>query len=492
MRKWIFGLCLLGVWTGVYGAAPWGAMRGYDEKLENSQRNAAFAGGYRFLLPQIITGDSVRVSLHIPAEDEKKRANYEQMIAQNYNKWFEQTAKIIRSSGREREFADVLKILDRGIKVVFLPPQAQVDVRFYIVPFSSVRQRCGEGAGGCYIPMKKEGDVPAIYLPKDQFLLKTLSLGRATTRFIGLHEIGHSLGLSDQYKKARNSTTHRRYASAETGKSIMNHSTSITCDDADGIVNLIDIAQGTARGGDKGWKSLCPKSKDYYIRGQSGLRGPYTISSDDMQEWELETYQNGTRAEVQRFLLAENSVSTVFEPLPESVRQRDGLKRPVLAVGPRGEKIYYAYFYDTWVKLAVLGGKAVRGEIFQPETVSSNRQKITHRSVYAKKGDRVVVLVASYNTKGGKASYVEISNAKEALLEMTLYFDKKGQVISAFYSEPNPRLDMLKKKAPQEVYGVLAHSSLLNEVADKTKQAQKNHLQQQLAQWFNWQKHQPQ
>ena len=48
MRKWIFGLCLLGVWTGVYGAAPWGAMRGYDEKLENSQRNAAFAGGYRF------------------------------------------------------------------------------------------------------------------------------------------------------------------------------------------------------------------------------------------------------------------------------------------------------------------------------------------------------------------------------------------------------------------------------------------------------------
>ena len=132
------------VFAGGVDGRVWRRAVGSDEKLENSQRNAAFAGGYRFLLPQIITGDSVRVSLHIPAEDEKKRANYEQMIAQNYNKWFEQTAKIIRSSGREREFADVLKILDRGIKVVFLPPQAQVDARFYIVPFSSVRQRCGE------------------------------------------------------------------------------------------------------------------------------------------------------------------------------------------------------------------------------------------------------------------------------------------------------------------------------------------------------------
>lgn len=198
----------------------------------------------------------MRVSLQIPASDEAKRPKYEEMISQNYNEWFAQTAKIIRSAGREQEFADVLQILDRGISVEFSRPGQAADIVFYIVPFKEMQQACGKTAGGCYI---RGNDMPTIYLPKNQLLMALLSAGRVNTRRIGVHEIGHSLGLSDQYKQARNKNTHDRYSSVQTGKSVMNHSGSLTCDDADGIVNLIDIAQGTARGGNKGWKSLCPQ-----------------------------------------------------------------------------------------------------------------------------------------------------------------------------------------------------------------------------------------
>ena len=140
MRKLLF--CLFFVLAGA------GAMADYDQKTDDSPWANRFHGGYAYLIPQIITGAPVRVSLQIPASDEAKRPKYEEMISQNYNEWFAQTAKIIRSAGREQEFADVLQILDRGISVEVSRPGQAADIVFYIVPFKECSRLAGKQPAG--------------------------------------------------------------------------------------------------------------------------------------------------------------------------------------------------------------------------------------------------------------------------------------------------------------------------------------------------------
>ena len=483
MRKIILLIVCLLAGAGAYAAAPWGAMRDYVDPSAASDQSSAFRAGHHYLMPQLISGAPVRVLLELLPTDEDKRPQYEELIAQIYDRWFSETAQIIRSEGREQEFADVLEILDRGISVVF-PKQGQaVDIRIYILPFKEVQSACGYLASGCYINPYKAQEKPIIYLPKNQFLLKFLSGGEINLSRIGMHEVGHSLGLSDQYKKAKDRTSHARYASAAAGKSIMNRSRSITCDDADGIVNLIDIARGTARGGNAGWKSLCPKSEEYYIRGQSGLRGPYSISRVDLNSWKLQVYRNGEVTTEQQVSLVENPFGGAFYNMPETVRERDGLGRPVVAAGPHGEEVYYSYWYNRYIKLVMVNGKAVRGEVVTPAVRAGPQPS---RKVYTQKGDRLVSLLTAYDKQGGLASYSELSSGGQVLLSLDLYFDKKGRIFREVYSDEERPARIAKPEDPQ---AALSQQTMADMVSLQAQQSKQNKLKKQLLDWFKGQKY---
>jgi hypothetical protein len=92
-----------------------------------------------------------------------------------------------------------------------------------------------------------------------------------------LHELGHTFGLSDQYERAYN--TDKNYSSEYDKKdarglwfsalgvyippitdSVMAADVirnSISCDDADGLIALIDRFKKIKRGGDGGWLGMC-------------------------------------------------------------------------------------------------------------------------------------------------------------------------------------------------------------------------------------------
>ena len=477
MRKLLFSLFFILSGAGAFGAAPWGAMDDYDQKTDDSPWENQFHGGYAYLIPQIITGAPVRVSLWIPAEDEDKRPKYEEMIAQNYNQWFTQTAKIIRSAGREQEFADVLQILDRGISVKFPKPGQAADIVFHIVPFREMQQACGKTAGGCYI---RGNDMPAIYLPKNQLLMTLLSAGKMNTRRAGVHEIGHSVGLSDQYKQARNKNTHDRYSSAQTGKSVMNQSGSLTCDDADGIVNLIDIAQGTARGGNQGWKSLCPKSPEYYIRGQSGLRGPYLISSkDNAHTWFLQEFRQGKKVREQQWQLSDGNGLSPFDMLPETVQQRDGLGRPVLAKGPHGETIYYSYLYERRMKMVLSGGKLVLGEVKTPKWEGLTQTNV--HSVIVNQGGETILISANQTKKGGEAVYIRQDRSGQAKQIVRLVFDRKNRLTDTWYGNEK---NLFSPWDMESAAGYMSAVMGKDKVSIEVFKAQVKNVAQKLQKWY--------
>lgn len=261
-------------------------------------------------------------------------------------------------------------------------------------------------------------------------MIGALTSWRMSTRQIRMHEIGHSLGLDEQYKSGLEGNASRRYSSAIAGKGVMNKSKSISCDDADGIVNLIDIALGNARGGDKGWKSLCPKSPEYYVRGQSAMRGPYTITTEDGFRWKFEVYDKGKQVHSEEIVLEQMPGYSLFTPVPETVLQRDALGRPVLGQGPQGEQIYHSYFYDQQMKLVFRDGKAIRGETFTVSWVNNNK-KTRKLGVYMRKDNRVSLIGLILPSNGNsKAFYAERYSSGATHLEITIRFNKRHQLIS--------------------------------------------------------------
>lgn len=311
------------------------------------------------LLSKFLQGKPVRISVSTLPEWSKTPREYYEQLDQFYKEWFSSVITIIEKSGRQNEFADLLPLFKR-IKTQFVKEGEPADVIVKILPEIIIQLQCG--ASACYIVKPYDPDyVPQMLLSQENSK-ESRRVQERTFKKQALHEIGHSLGLNDQYAQARNKNP-SRYASAYIYDGIMNKSSRISCDEADGLINLSDILRGTARGGNKGWKSLCPFSKDYYIRGRSALRGPYWISSPYPGVFVLETYQAGKVISSQTYALADQPAFVPLDPhMREKVLKRDLFDRPVVSQGANGEKIYYTYFFEGYFRLAVKNGQALWAE----------------------------------------------------------------------------------------------------------------------------------
>ena len=217
---------------------PWGALK---EFVEDERPNYA--------MDFFIRGEPLWyfVSEEISPEEEA-------IIIKNFQKWPQKILQHIEKAGREKEFKVIIPLLRRPL---ILKKQLGVDITFGI----KEEGFCGEKAAGCFISKKR--------------LIAVVEPYRKYFERITLHEIGHFFGLADQYEAARDNS-HAEYSSdvnKESGSVMLalgQMRSKITCDDADGFINVLDLRLAQYNKGkfskraSKGWKSLCPESTNFY------------------------------------------------------------------------------------------------------------------------------------------------------------------------------------------------------------------------------------
>ena len=355
MRKTILSfLCLCAV--GVSWATPWGVLHDYQEIQEEAK---AGQEDYPYLIDVILQGGSVRVYLEGPEDmTDKERAQYEQEVNEGYQRWFSHTAKTIRQKNRTEEFADILPLLEEGIPVKFVNDKQDANINFKFVPRMVMKTECGSRtAAACYT--RRYQPMPTIFLVEKTFSLRNMLSTTGRSRIsTATHEIGHSLGLSDQYSiNGGRNNSDIRYSTPENQASLMNRSDQLKCDDADGMVNLIDLSRKKFRGGLDGWKGFCKKSP-VYVQGMVASKGPYFIGNLDKRYMTVDVVRNGVEEER---LVFDDSITDDYSPLASrshwNVTERDAQGRVVRTAGPNGEEAFFSYGYDLKWELVVKDGK---------------------------------------------------------------------------------------------------------------------------------------
>lgn len=413
-------------------ATSWGALADYDLEANNGQPR-----GQKYLLRKVLDEGQVAVQLILPPELEQKRTPYEKTITTLYRKWFLLPAQLITEQKREEEFADILPLLKETFTVNFVQEENEADIVFRITDLEFIQKKC-EGAPACYLhPDGKDRKLPEILLPPENLLRKMESRGRFTASVMGLHEIGHSLGLSDQYASAADRNTHVIYSSVDRSKdSMMNTSLKMTCDDADGIINLIDITlNAQSERNEWGWRSLCPQSKEVYSYGQSAERGTYYVVLGNFEKgMKMLSYDKGTSSG--NFFPWSSAVKKPWlwaQKIQETPLEYDGRNRPVLAQGDHNETIYYSYTYNKQVKLVVINGQAVYVEILSPSYLRqpmSRYVKFNTYSFIARPDNEEIFVEARFSDKKGG----EIFYSTEGDGYLNLRFDKKKKVVDEYGS----------------------------------------------------------
>jgi len=417
--------------------------------------------GESVLMGKFMRGKTVRVAIYAPSSPDKVQ-EYGAYVQRHYNVWFNSTADIIRASGR-KDFDDLLPRLSRPVKMQFVTEKEEYDVVFRFVSWEEMQKACGGAAMACVFGY---GRVPVFYGTED-----LLSAG-GKIDFVTLHEIGHTLGLGDQYASGRNTSyTDANYAGIVQEESIMNAASisrlvveKITEDDADGIILAADLAlHNYDRGGQKGWKSLVPGSKQYYVYGKVG-NSPYSFSiidepgaKDFMRVSFVKYNEKGKPGAVKKMEFAQKGLNMFSQPKASKVLVSDNVGRPIKEVGPNGETIYTAYFYESTRKLVVNKENQVifySNEVRKDTDTEGVVDDIVS-SVFVGKGDDVAKLEKTfYNGDYGKGGEIIYSLNERG--RKTLYSIKCSRLMCQVREgkdgawEFADSSDFIKKVMPQE------------------------------------------
>lgn len=467
-------------------SAPWGALSDYDlpappaghSRAESLGMPVSAAPGERYLLKPVLEGKTIKVFLNPGEESAETLSVYREKIAEAYNEWFAQTAKQIRSSRREREFADILPVLDRGISVEFV--EDGEDIVFEFVDRREISSLCGLSAAACY-----SSDGPVIFVPKNPRDRNTIGglFGRTSGKllFVSLvHEIGHSLGFSDQYARSRGNT-HPVYHGGNHRSSVMNSSRKLTCDDADGVVNLIDITRRTRRGGNTGWRSLCGKSKTYYIGGVALGNGPYVFMPKSVESaaWVVRKYQDGQAVWEKEFVQENREGVSPLDAFSETPLERDPVGRTVLARGPRGEEVYYSYLYGRTYRFVTAGRKILLLEWLE-KNLPGERSFEHLLSEFALNG-KTASLRSERNGSRGSLFYKEGSGDDSMSVQMEF---KKGKAVHVVWNGEDERL-ISGVAVPSAAGAVVGMSEQIQKRAEKRlNQARREQLERLLKAWY--------
>ncbi len=218
---------------------------------------------YTPVMYKLLKGEPLTVLIWKSARN--KRRDYDTSVMAAFDAWFSSAKKLIEKRRRSAEFADVMPLLNRKIlfnvnytvgEAKVLPPGDSLSINIFDT-LERVQEECEDrNAVGCMAPW--DNDRLIIMYKDDPEFQTTLE-----------HELGHVFGLEDEYisPKKMDVTTHRsqRRAREKTrGGSIMLRSKQVTCDDVDGLINIIDkwYECSSARA-QNGWDSLCEDGTRY-------------------------------------------------------------------------------------------------------------------------------------------------------------------------------------------------------------------------------------
>ena len=353
--------CILG--TLLFAKAPNGFL---PEALEKDSH-------IQTLWDTIFANKPISVNLVLPPEQEYKRSGYENLIKRSFTAWFTDTAKKIRESGRAQEMADILPVLDKGIKVTF--DGTGFKIKLYVYDSIKVlRNECqSDMAIGC-----ANGEEIRVTTPE---VLKQMRPDNPPDLQVTLsHEFGHLLGFSDQYIEGiLNDIDYvpQQYGSSlvyatETVMSGSDTKGKIGCDDTDGMIKMIDVKRGGQRGARKGkaWKSFCPESKDYFLNGKRTRKELYHIRKNYPMQgiWTIDLGKGEEELSID--LKAPLSPAKIANLKITKVLSKDPYNRTNKATGSNGETIYYENIQGVTRKAAFIKDKLAWVEITYQDRLS--------------------------------------------------------------------------------------------------------------------------
>lgn len=332
-------------------AAPWGMDPEYKPAQTQEEKEKSVGEGH--LLRSFLQGKTVRITLWIENERYGEFERFSHFIIQSYQSWFDNAAKRIIKKRREQEFADVLPYLQRPLSIeVVRGEDADMKVKVYATRKNMRKDVYKED-------WKERIDCLGVYSQIEKFIAISKQHSIRQPKEVLLHEIGHSLGFADQYYRARWRAD--EVYSSNSLDSIMNgeETSRLTCDDADGLINLIDLTLGLNRGGEKGWISLCSATGDSYKAGMSTRTNRYRVGIRDDDSVVIEEYEHGKKISAVQFRFAEEDSNPFAIVEEEKVLKRSPGGIPALVKGKNGEEIYYIRAYERFEKIVTKDGKLI-------------------------------------------------------------------------------------------------------------------------------------
>ncbi len=285
------------------------------------------------LLPKVLSAHPLGVCIHVRHRDAGGdcttskcadiHASTQAVFEAAYQNWFDTLRASILHSGRQDEFADILAILPQKLNFVYYngvennfascdyhtfgEKFAQINLILY--PFDALTQygaaniegghynHSGNPSRAMAKPIldfhynKEDFGLAGYPLQNGQKNKKLSGASNRSTYHIMQHELGHTLGLGDLYKEAIGNSynshlysTHK-YIPGPNTAAIMSREIGLTCDDMDGLINLLDHYYADTRlknsvRRQKGWLSLCDRNIAYAY----GL--PFTVTEQEKAKYQ--------------------------------------------------------------------------------------------------------------------------------------------------------------------------------------------------------------
>ncbi|MBR3632785.1 MAG: hypothetical protein IKN49_07005 [Elusimicrobiaceae bacterium] len=411
---------------------------GDERPLASSPEN--YSTHANSLLRDVLNGKPVSAAVVLEEDVPQPQSYYEEVVRSVYQEWFLSPVQYITNKKREKEFQDILPMLQQSISVQFTHPD-RARIVFHVASLNRIKEVCEKSwAAGCHLKAVP-GQPEHIWLSSETQAYE-----------LALHEVGHSLSLSDQYRRAADQNTHPAYHSVSPGDGVMNsdYSRKLSCDDVDGLINAIDVTRKIdSPRNQRGWKSFCARSKGIYAYGKPVENRYQLKEAADNQGWYVIDLQSPTPQKTlfpwddrPRNILSDRTFSD------DTVFVRDTLRRPIRARGFSGAQIYYAYpdlYTKTQIRLVTRDGKVVQVEktslaakkqIFYQDGVHYTDRWDNFRtySLHARNRDQDVQIQFEYNLDDGRGSisYTEKNNADasdpSSNIEFMLLLDQKGAV----------------------------------------------------------------
>lgn len=252
-------------------AAQWGIKEDYERPRVQ-----------KTLLEKLLSGDTIYYLLeqqegNLPLTPEERKFQTD-LLSQAINAWPTHVLQQIEKSGRAEEFADILPLLQKKARLEETSVHKDADIQLLLATSEHLEKLCSEDAEGCILFEK------LIVIPR------AISYASGTNNYekllsILIHEVGHSLGLADQYYQGAEqnaSATHSSSNRIDSYDAIMSYADSLACDDVDGFINLMDLTLKNRYGSfneraQKGWKSFCDDT--VYKNAKVLNRKKYTIGN---------------------------------------------------------------------------------------------------------------------------------------------------------------------------------------------------------------------